>query len=67
MFSSSGSCSKNAEADHIQERMRRRIDVLQSKIKFLEEAMANTAKVTRAPIRIISLHLERFVLGEMHG
>lgn len=46
---------------------RGQIDVLQSKIKFLEEAMVNTAKVTRAPIRSISLHLERFVSGEMHG
>lgn len=46
---------------------RGQIDALQSKIKFLEEAMANAAKVTRAPRKSISLHLERFVLGEMHG
>lgn len=46
---------------------RGQIDVLQSKIKFLEEAMANAAKVTRASFRSISLHLERFVSGEMHG
>lgn len=43
------------------------MDVLQSKIKFLDKAMANTAQVTRAPFRSISLHLERFVLGEVHG
>lgn len=46
---------------------RGQIDALQSKMKFFEAAMANAARVTRTPFKSVSLLLEKFVLGEMHG